>query len=244
MKKLFICFCLLCLFACSDGNTQIEHIEIGKIEFDNEIVTFYDEVCSHHDGLITTSMLYYKTDSRNFKNSGTMKSKDGTLKLYVDFYGNEIVTNALDVVIEPIHSFYYNDHDLHIYVLDASEKYFTKLKDVSDYSYLTMMSSATGDSSVSSTSFDLDNNALKAEVNKWTKIESYEEYAEYKDFYLFFEIQRNKMEIDNYQTIWQFYRAQLDDGRWIVRIDDNNRRQYYLLDVNQVVDFKKLIYNK
>ena len=52
------------------------------------------------------------------------------------------------------------------------------------------------------------------------------------------------MEIDNYTVIWQFYRATLDDGRWAVWIDDNNSRQYYLLDLKQVESFKKLINNQ
>ena len=244
MKKWFICFCLLCLFGCSDGNTKITNIEIGKIEFDNEVVTFYDEQANHHDGLIATSWLYYKTESNNFKQDGTLKSKDGTKKMYVDFYGNEIVTDAFDEVIEPVESMQYDDHELHIYVLDANAKYFTKVKDTRDYNYLIWNYSATGDSAVSSRAFDLDNDAIKNEVACWMKLDGYEEYAEYKDFHLFFEIQRNKKEIDNYTAIWQFYRARLDDGRWVAWIDDNNSKQYYLLDVKQVEDFEKLIMNK
>ena len=244
MKKLFICLCLLCLFGCSYNKTERNEIEIGKVTFDNEVVTFYDEQVIFNEGTITTSWLYYKTESRNFKSDGTLKSKDGSMKMYVDFYGNEIVTDENDVVLEPVDSLYYKDHALNIYVLDANAKYFSKAKDASDYSYLTWISSATGDSSIHSRTFDLDNDVIKAEVDSWMKIDDYEEYAEYNDFHLFFEIHRNKMEIDNYIVIWQFYRAQLDDGRWVVWIDDNNSRQYYLLDVKQVEDFEKLITNE
>ena len=244
MKKLLICLCLLCLFGCSYKKTEKNEIEIGKVTFDNEVVTFYDEQVIFNEGTITTSWLYYKTESRNFKSDGTLKSKDGSMKMYVDFYGTNIVTDINDVVIEPVDSLYYKDHDLNVYFLDANAKYFTKAKDASDYSYLTYISSATGDSSHSSKSFDLDNDALKSEVDSWTKIDSYEEYAKYNDFHLFFEIRRNKMEIDNYIVIWQFYRVQLDDGRWVVWIDDNNSRQYYLLDVKQVEGFKGLVSNK
>ena len=240
MKKLLVCLCLLCLFGCSYNKTEKNEIEIGKVTFDNQVITFYDEQVSFNEGAITTSWLYYKTDSINLKNDGSLTSKDGSMKMYVDFYGTKIVTNEMDVVIEPVESLKYKDHDLNVYILDTNSKYYKIDKGKDDYSFL-RWTTITGESSTSSNQIDVDIEQLKLEVDGWMKIDDYKEYASYDDFELYFEVQLNKEEIDNYINIWQFFRAQLDDGRWTVRIDDNDNRQYYLLNKEQVDNFKKLL---
>lgn len=239
MKKIIVLIlCVLFLFGCSNGKTSKNDIEIGKTIFDNEVITFYEEEVIHHDGLITTNYLYYKTESRNFKNDGTLLSKDGKSKMYVDFYGEMEISDSLGNIVVPSDSFTYDNHNVDIYVVDTSSTYYVLNRGLDEYFFGKCVLVET--TCVDHKLIELDLNQLNMEVNSWKKIDDYKEYASYKDFVPYMEIRQNKVELDKGILIWQYSKVELMDGRWVVCIDEGDR-DYYLLDVTQVKSLKKVI---
>ena len=233
MKKFIILILSwLVLMGCSNNHYETTQIKLGEIDFDGEIITFYHEQIWSNE-IQTGSHYYYQTESSKEKMDGILFSKDGSLKLFVDFEGNQEVLDEANMIVEPFELLYYGEMISSIYVLKTDEVYHVRFKAMNDYSFCLS-------SEASHVSIELDLQLLKAQIENWLKLEDCSKYASSESFDLFLEIIKNRREVGELIRAWSFGKVELDDGRWIVFIREDER-EYYLLEIEQVDLLKKLI---
>lgn len=245
MKKLFtVMLSIFMLCGCVVKKNQ-EIIKINETEFDKMKITFYQEVIEYSvkDAAMSTSSVYYCTENSSLKYPNAapyLISKDNTIKFYVDLFGNNEIYDENNNIIHYVEEIKYDDKAIHIYHLNNNEKYYEKAKGSNDYSIFGCISSATGKSGVCSKEYHFSYEDLMTEIDTWQEVGSYYDYADYKDFKLFMNIDFNKNEIGGFQKAISFYNAELDNGNWLVKLEEGSSK-YYLLNTTQVDELKELM---
>lgn len=233
MKKIFaLVLSLIVLTSCSFNKYKINQIKIGQLCFDGEIITFYHEQIMRNQ-MLTGGSFYYQTESNNQKNEGILFSKDGSLKLFVDFEGNLEVLDEYGKIVEPDESIRYETYTIKIYVLKTEQVYDVRFIEMDDMN-------CTLRSETAAVSVDLNLDLLKLQVESWLRLEDCTDYTSPERFDLFLEIVKNRRELGDLIRVWEFGKVELEDGRWCVFIQEDER-EYYLLEIEQVELLKNLV---
>lgn len=233
MKKIFALVLSLIVFtSCSSNKYKINQIKIGQLYFDGEIITFYHEQIMHNQ-ILTGSSFYYQTESSNQKTDGILFSKDGSLKLFVDFEGNQEVLDESGKVVEPDESIPYETYTTKIYVLKTEQVHDVRFIEMDDMGCTLISETA-------AVSVDLNLDLLKLQVESWLRLEDCTEYTSPGKFDLFLEIVKNRREMGDPIRVWEFGKVELEDGRWCVFIREDER-EYYLLEIEQVELLNNLV---
>ncbi len=233
MRKIFaLILSLIVLMGCSNISYKTHQIKIGETSFDGETITFYHDQIMRNE-VLTGSHFYYITESSKEKMDGILFSEDGSLRFLVDFEGNQEVLDSSGMIAEPSDSLSYQNSSINIYVLDANEVYDVRFKELDDYSVQLL-----SDNDSILTDINLD--SLETQIEGWVKLEDCSEYVSPEDFDLFLQISKNRREVGELIRVWDFGKAELEDGKWIVFIREDER-EYYLLEEKQVESLKELI---
>lgn len=238
MKKLIGLFVMLVfLTGCDNCRYETFSVEIGQISFDGMPVTFYEERVYRGDQL-TSEWLYYTTSFSDAQNDGMIESQDGSLKMFVDFYGEQEVQDELRNVVEPNEYIQHDDHHIYIYFLDADKRFDVLDKGQGDYSFMTTIEPCT--ESKCTAFLNLEIKDVEKEIEGWTELGNSQDYVRPDDFTVFFEITKNRRKVGELRRVWTFAKSELEDGRWIVFLMEDER-VYYLLSQNQAEAFLRLI---
>ena len=246
MKKLFLfVFCVLVLFGCVpvEKNKETEHSELGQTEFDGKKIIFYKDTTYFEvgDASATSSNLYYCIEGLPLKYSdysADVVSKDKSTRFYADLYGNVEVFDESGHLIPYTEEIRYEDHIIYVYQLKNDQKYYAKPVGNPDYGLRGCVRSANGYSC--SIEYDFTYEDLMIESKQWQKIESYKDYIDYYDLEMFISVISLRHEIGGNLKCYDFYKAELENGNWIVSVN-SGESNYYLLDTDQVEKLKEMM---
>ncbi|MBR5004789.1 MAG: hypothetical protein IKY14_04955, partial [Erysipelotrichaceae bacterium] len=88
--------------------------------------------------------------------------------------------------------------------------------------------------------YDFTYEDIMAQTNQWKKIESYKDYVDYTDLEMFISITSLRHEIGGNLRCYDFYKAELENGNWVVSVNSEDS-SYYLLDNDQVETLKRMM---
>ena len=246
MKKLFLfVFCVLMLFGCVPvvKNKETERIELGQTEFDGMKITFYKDATYFEVGYAsaTSSKLYYCIEGLplNYSDySADVVSKDKSTRFYADLYGNVEVFDESGHLIPYTEEIRYEDHVIYVYQLKNDQKYYAK--PVGNPDYVIMGCEPRGNGYTCATQYHFTYEEIMSEIDQWKRLESYKDYVDYADLEMFISMTSQKHEIGGNLKCYDYYKAELENGNWIVSVvsDESN---YYLLDTDQVETLKGML---
>ena len=246
MKKVFVfVFCALMLFGCVPvvKNKETKHIELGQTEFDGMKVTFYKDATYFEVGDVsaTSSSLYYYVEGLPLKYSdysADVVSKDKSTRFYADLYGAVEVFDESGNIIPYTEEISYEDHVIYVYQLKNDQKYYAKPVGNPDYAIGVCTPSGNGYSC--DADYDLTYEEIMGEKDQWQTIESYKDYVDYDDLKMFMSITSMRHEIGGNLKYFEFYKAELENGNWVVSVVSDGSN-YYLLNTDQVEKLKEMM---
>ena len=246
MKKVFVfVFCALMLFGCVPvvKNKETEHIELGQTEFDGMKITFYKDATYFEVGDVSAAStdLYYCVEGLPLKYSdysADVVSKDKLTRFYADLYGVVEVFDESGHLIPYTEEIEAEGHEIYVYQLKNDQKYYAKPMGNPDYGLRGCVRSGNGYSCA--IEYDFTYEDLMVESEQWQEIESYKDYVDYYDLEMFISVTSLRHEIGGNLKCFDFYKAELENGSWIVSVvsDETNT---YLLDVDQVEKLKEMM---